>query len=101
MYTSPLKPLLKTLKNLSYLIGHLFDVEKLKSSDGIVFEKGRLTHFRMLIFFLAVFGLHILTPIYCAITNTRYPFFSQSNHSSFQHLIHILKQVFIFSKGCF
>jgi hypothetical protein len=77
MATSPLKPLLKSLKNLSYLIGHLFDVEKLKSSDGIVFEKGCLTHLRMLIFFLAVFGLQILTPIYCAITNTRYQFFAK------------------------
>ena len=75
MASSPVKPLTTSFKILSLLIGHLFDVDKLKSSEGIVFEKGHFTTFRVVIFFLAAFGIYIVTPFYCLISKTRYSFY--------------------------
>jgi hypothetical protein len=72
MTTSPIKPLLKSLKNLSFLIGHLFDIEKLKASKGIVFERGRFTTLKVMVLFLAAFGVYIMTPCYIFLTNLRY-----------------------------
>lgn len=49
---SPLKPLIGFLRVSTYLIGHLFDFDKIKTSDGRVFEKGRWRASKYLLAFL-------------------------------------------------
>ncbi len=69
MSYSPMKPLIKHLKYLSFVFGHLFNVEKFKSSDGRAFEKGKYLSLKMILLTLLTFGTYIALPICHMIQN--------------------------------
>ena len=62
--SSAMKPLVKPLRLLSYLGGHLFDSEKLESSEGRVFAKGRWTKARKVVIATLTFATFIVMPIF-------------------------------------
>ena len=45
---SPLKPIVKTIKILSFLLGNGIDAKKLEKSGGLVFEKSKFGLFKMI-----------------------------------------------------
>ena len=63
MTASPMKPLIPSLKVSSFFIGHLFDMEKLKSSDGRAFEGGRWRASKTLLLIGLTFALFPAFPV--------------------------------------
>ena len=69
--TSPMKPLIFPLGILSVLLGNVVDVEKLKKSDGRVFEKSRFVVAKFFVLIVLSIGTFVFFGSICAMENIR------------------------------
>lgn len=69
--SSPMKPLIIPLAVLSFFLGNVIDINKLKKSDGFIFERSRFSILKFLMLIGSTIGAFVFFGAICILENIR------------------------------